>query len=154
MITKKSKRLEDVIELGGKKLFLILSLCFLIHCNNKQNTSVIRGKTFITSSGIYFFNGRTLKLANIDGECYAFSLKTTKVDQILINADINKCFSKNIFWSLYIDEFENIWFYNSDYGNSFVYFSNNNYEKHDFVKEKIKLPTEFLKKVKKHLPNQ
>ena len=148
MITEKLKQIGDVIGLD-KFLYIIIYYLF-ISCSNDTKSLAITRDAFITSPGIYFFKGNTLKLSNIDNGCYVFSLKKTKDDLTYINADINKCFNKNMFWSLYIDNDKNIWFFNSDYRTNAVWFSKENYKKHDFIRENIKLPVKFKEKIENH----
>lgn len=126
----------------------VLIIFMMIGCSNSDNGSkIIKGNTFITSKGIYYFNGLTLKISEIDTGCLVFSLKQTKQDNILIYGDIFKCFNKNQKWCLYIDEDDNIWFYNSDYQQSYVWIANESYKKYDYLLEKIRIPKEFEQKL-------
>lgn len=136
--------IQALKEVGTYVVKFLLILCVMTGCSHSDNESkIIKGNTFITSKGIYYFNGLTLKISEIDKGCLVFSLKETKKDNVLIYGDIFKCFSKNQKWCLYLDEDDNIWFYNSDYQESYVWIAHENYKKYDYVLEKIRLPKEF-----------
>ncbi|NPA10213.1 MAG: hypothetical protein GXO46_14645 [Chlorobi bacterium] len=143
------KQVEVVIDLDYKKIILVVFI-FFFSCSDTMKSSVITEEEFITVPGIYYFNGNTLKLSNIDNGCYTFSLKKRKENIIYIDGNINECFNKNSFWSIFIDEKKNVWFFNSDYGNSSVWLSQENYKQHNFIKEKMILPEKFSEKIKIH----
>lgn len=139
---------QKLREVGIGAVSLLLFVIFISSCSKgKIAAKYIKDDVFISSTGRYYFNGLTLKLSEIDGQCLVYSLKETKSNRIIIGGDIFSCFSKNQKWCLYIDENYNIWFYNTDYQNNYVWIAKENYRKHDFVLDKIKPPIKFKQKI-------
>lgn len=137
-------------------LLLVLFIISFLSCNTKSSNGKIENG-FVKKEGTYFFNKKRIKLAELKDGSLTFAI-IDKDGQLLLQHNLFLSFNKNQKWALYIDNNENIWFYNSDFGETMVWLKEDSsrYIQYDYCTKDITIPPDFLnyfKKNKIHLCN-
>ncbi|MEO8237463.1 MAG: hypothetical protein ABI576_05090 [Flavobacterium sp.] len=122
---------------------LIILASILASCTKEKSTSGFIPKSgFMEQPGIYTSKSAIIIIKKYDDGSLTFGVADRKY-KIIYQQSIFSSFSDNLYWFLYKDEKENIWFYSSDIQESKVLIKDsltNTYTVHDFCKENIKLP--------------
>lgn len=141
------------------KVLIFLSTLFLFTtCNkNSQENSFHLKKGFILKPGIYYWNLKnTIIVKNIDNTGKVFAVLDKKRN-VIYQQPITHSFSDIHYYSMFVDEKRNIYYYNSDIGDQIALIWNNNLNKYDTIKnfcsQKISLPKEFREEIQPHLSN-
>jgi len=130
-------------------LFVILSLTY---CSSEKSKHNFIQEGFINTNATYSW-GRTQRkiiVKNIENSCKVFAI-TNENGKILYQQPINMTFSDNHYWLCYVDDKENLYYYNSDYNDAKAIMWNselNKYEEKYWCSTKINLPVEFKNELK------
>lgn len=130
-------------------LFLILILQ-LSSCSKQSRGTEIIQKGFITESKTYYWGNKNIIVKDIEDDSKIFAI-TNEKNKIIYQQPINIVFSNYHYWTMYADENQNVYFYNSDYSESKALIWNakqNKYDEKNFCSEKINLPAEFINELK------
>ncbi|MDM1299003.1 hypothetical protein HXZ94_10895 [Empedobacter falsenii] len=139
-------------------IYLFLPFIFILSCNKKtQNNSSHIQKGFISESGTYYWNlNKKIVIKNIGDGGKIFAI-LDKLNNVIYQLPFNNTFSDYHYYSFYIDENQNAYYYNSDLDDYKALIWNNNLNKYDtindFCSNKISLPVEFKKEIQSHVNN-
>ena len=128
------------------RYLFILVLLVLASCGKSDEGISLKHDNFITEPGTYYFSGKQLKLKEFTDGSLTFGVSLSGTNKVLYEHSMFKAFSKYQFWRLYVDDKDNIWFYDSDYHEAIVLVWDDTNGKHvqqDFMKEKENAPKAF-----------
>ena len=124
------------------QISIILAL-ILMSCTKQTRTNEYMPKAgFIEQPGIYTSKSAIIIVKKYDDGSLTFGVSNRK-HKIIYQQSIFSSFSDHLYWFLYKDGKENIWFYSSDIQESKVIIKDsltNTYTVHDFCKENLKVP--------------
>jgi hypothetical protein len=99
-----------------KNLLPLLALLLATACSNAPHIEYnVKPNTFITAPGRYEFKGMWIIVHGLEDGTLLYGIANEKRD-VLYQHPISKPFSKYQYWALFVDDAQNVWFYNSDYG--------------------------------------
>ncbi|MCU7618401.1 hypothetical protein NZ698_14465 [Chryseobacterium sp. PBS4-4] len=131
-----------------KFILLLITILALTNCSSDHNSkfkSIDEG--FIETTGTYLW-GRTQKtivVKKIENSCKIFAI-IDKKGKVLYQQPMNVAFSDYHYWLCYVDDKENLYYYNSDYDEPKALIWNQELQKYDeknFCSNKISLPKKF-----------
>ncbi|CAH0173633.1 hypothetical protein [Chryseobacterium sp. Bi04] len=138
------------------KITIIIALFLLINCNKNSNVTrndknratFVKTNTFINSPGIYYFRNISIIVKEFKDNTIVYGI-CDYYNNILYQRNINTSISNNMKWAIYIDNKDQIWFYNVDYQETSVFIMEG--KKGTFIKDKNKfppIPPELMKFIK------
>lgn len=136
----------DYEDLEGKRMKIYIALILLVvlvsYTKQERMSGFMPKAGFIEQPGIYTSKSAIIIIKKYDDGSLTFGVSNRKY-KIIYQQSIFSSFSDNLYWFLYKDDKENIWFYSSDIQESKVLIKDsltNTYTVHDFCREKIELP--------------
>lgn len=112
------------------KITLIIILFLFIGCEkhsnltreNKDNKTgaFVKKDAFINAPGIYYLNDISIIVKEFKDDTIIYGI-FDYYNKPLYQRNINNSISNHMKWTIYIDEKNNIWFYNSDYQETNVF---------------------------------
>lgn len=143
------------------KIILIIALFLLIGCNKtsdfiRGNTDsnaglYVKSNTFINSPGIYYYRDIDIVVKQFKEGTIVYGLFSINNNKLLYQRNINNSISNNMKWTIYVDNRNQIWFYNADYQeiNVFVLKDRSGGEFIEDKRELPSLPIELINFIKK-----
>lgn len=121
----------------------MIVVVLLWSCRKNEKTYLFMPNSgFLQKPGIYTSKSVIIFIKRYDDGSLTYGI-TDKKYKIIYQHPVFSSFNDNLYWFLYKDKEENVWFYSSDIQESKVYVRDSltdRYTEHDFCKEKIKLP--------------
>ncbi|WP_428232719.1 hypothetical protein [Flavobacterium sp.] len=95
------------------KKALLMVLVFICSCCKNDNNQFIKDNEFISQPGNYYHKSIKIIVKEFKDGSLIYGIADLR-NNIIYQQDINKSFSNNSRWVLYIDKKDNIWFHTSD----------------------------------------
>lgn len=145
--------------LNNQKIIAFLELVFIvfllfISCDktsnftrddNKDSGIYVKKNTFINSPGLYYFRDINIIVKKFQDGTIVYGISDIH-NKLLYQRNINNSISNHMKWTIYIDDKDQIWFYNVDYQDTNVFIMDG--ENGTFIKDRNKLPPLPLELVK------
>jgi hypothetical protein len=129
------------------KITIIIALFVLISCDKNSNFTrdnndykkgvYVKNNTFINSSGLYYFKDVDIVVKEFKEGTIVYGIFDYS-NNLLYQRNINNSISNYMKWTIYVDNKDQIWFYNADYQETNVFVLQGG--KGIFIKDKNKLP--------------
>lgn len=123
---------------------IIMIVFFFFSCKNESDIKELKDG-FVTEAGKYYIGNNEFELFQVVNGSLIFAMQDS-AKSLLFQRGIGNPFSSFQKWVLFFDNKNNLWFYNSDYAETYVWIKEKDgeYTCHDFCKENLPLPTEFI----------
>ncbi|GAB1856714.1 hypothetical protein MHTCC0001_15500 [Flavobacteriaceae bacterium MHTCC 0001] len=127
--------------------YFFITIILLVSCkNNNDKIYNITPDHIISMPGIYYVKNYKISVKEFKNGSLVFAISDKK-NKLYFQQSILESFNKLSLWGLYVDENDNLWFFNSDYNKTDVWIRNDDsstgYEKKNFCKEQLALPARF-----------
>ncbi|KOS05979.1 hypothetical protein AM493_07970 [Flavobacterium akiainvivens] len=136
-----------------KKLLTLLAASLLATACSKQPRIEynVKPNTFIREAGKYHFKDMELVVRGLEDGTILYGIAGEK-SKVLYQHPITKPFSDYQYWMLYVDNAENVWFYNSDLSEFMVHFKqpDGSYATQDGFGNLDKMPKDLKAELEKH----
>lgn len=109
----------------------------LFSCLGNSDSHIVKNNEFIKKKGIFFFKDYIIKIKQFDDGSLIYGIFDER-NKPLYQQNLSEAFNKSSKWTLYIDNSDKIWFYNSDYQIISVLYKESN--QIIYIDKKDKLP--------------
>lgn len=96
------------------KIIILVMFLSLFSCSGNSDNHIVKNNEFINSKGIFFFKDYIIKVKQFDDGSLIYGIFDER-SKPLFQQNLSEAFNKSSKWTLYVDNSDKIWFYNSDY---------------------------------------